>query len=93
MNRNKRRQHRKPDKRELNEAKIHEANKANEAAGEDDTEVDEAVVINEVIAVDEAIFIDKVIAVDEAILDDAANEAIVANEADDSENEADQWGT
>ena len=49
--------------------------------------------INEVIAVDEAIFIDKVIAVDEAILDDAANEAIVANEADDSENEADRLGT
>ena len=45
--------------------------------------------IDEVIAVDEAIFIDKVIAVDEAILDDAANEAIVANEAKDSDNEAD----
>jgi hypothetical protein len=50
---------------------------------------DEAIVIGEVIAVDEAILIDKVIAVDEAILDDAANEAIVANEANDSDNEAD----
>jgi hypothetical protein len=48
-----------------------------------------AIVIDEVIAVDEAILIDKVIAVDEAILDDAANKAIVANEANDSDNEAD----
>jgi len=31
----------------------------------------------------------KVIVVDQAILDDAANEAIVANKADDSKNEAD----
>jgi hypothetical protein len=50
---------------------------------------DEAIVIDEVIAVNEAILIGKVIAVDEAILDDAANEAIVANEADDSDDEAD----
>ena len=49
---------------------------------------DEAIVIDEVIAVDEAILIDEVIA-DEAILDNAANEAIVANEADDSDDEAD----
>jgi hypothetical protein len=46
-------------------------------------------VIEEVIAVDLAILIDKVIVVDQAILDDAANEAIVANKADDSNNEAD----
>jgi hypothetical protein len=34
------------------------------------------------------ITINEIIAADEAILDDAANEAIVANEADDSDDES-----
>ena len=50
---------------------------------------DKAIVIDEIIAVDEAILIDEVIVADKAILDDAANEAIVANKADDSDDEAD----
>ena len=50
---------------------------------------DEAIVIDEVIAVDEAILIDEVIAVHEAILDNVANKAIVANKADDTDDEAD----
>ena len=46
------------------------------------------ITISEIDTADEAILIKEVIAVDEAILDDAANEAIVAIEADDSDNEA-----
>ncbi len=80
---------------EANEAETDEANKAK--ADEADAEANEtggaivaneikAYVIGKIVAADEAILIDEVIAVDEVVLDDANNDAIVANKA----NEADK---
>jgi hypothetical protein len=80
------------------EAEAYEAN--NVKADEADAKVDEAnkaivsdeieaSVIGKFVEAGEAIVIDKVIAVDKAILDNAANKAIVANKANDSDNEAD----